>query len=376
MRLQVGIRVFVFMAICVTTSLGWSPRVRAGVFDPTASYTLHFFSDVDGLDVITQYGGTSVSLDAGWTLTFQWGHDIVIFPAIDAPPGSQEAVDAITTASRPIANNSDPYEDFVKIRNEVSTSVGFGGYDISYYVSTESDYFAQMASASYNRDLMNDNLNLSAGFSYSWDAIEPLADQDTQGVADYRRTLHWNVVATHITTPTTVFRLGVEANTVTGLQHDPYRNVYVAGTNVPEQHPDDRFRRDLFVRVSQYITNRSSIKVDYRFYDDDWGVTSHTVGGKLSQYITDNVAVRYRYRYYTQLPAMFFQEDYTTAGGINGFQTGDYRLGEYGAHLFGGQILWIPDFFQRTQVVFTYERYFNSNNFTADIFETGLKVTF
>jgi hypothetical protein len=364
------------MAICVTTSLGWSPRVRAGVFDPTASYTLHFFSDVDGLDVITQYGGTSVSLDAGWTLTFQWGHDIVIFPAIDAPPGSQEAVDAITTASRPIANNSDPYEDFVKIRNEVSTSVGFGGYDISYYVSTESDYFAQMASASYNRDLMNDNLNLSAGFSYSWDAIEPLADQDTQGVADYRRTLHWNVVATHITTPTTVFRLGVEANTVTGLQHDPYRNVYVAGTNVPEQHPDDRFRRDLFVRVSQYITNRSSIKVDYRFYDDDWGVTSHTVGGKLSQYITDNVAVRYRYRYYTQLPAMFFQEDYTTAGGINGFQTGDYRLGEYGAHLFGGQILWIPDFFQRTQVVFTYERYFNSNNFTADIFETGLKVTF
>ena len=50
----------------------------------------------------------------------------------------------------------------------------------------------------------------------------------------------------------------------------------------------------MFARVSQYINNRSSVKVDYRYYTDNWGIDSHTIGSNLSQYITDDVVVRYR----------------------------------------------------------------------------------
>ena len=39
-------------------------------------------------------------------LTLHWNNERVRVPAIAAPPGSQEAVDAITTASRPISNNA------------------------------------------------------------------------------------------------------------------------------------------------------------------------------------------------------------------------------------------------------------------------------
>jgi hypothetical protein len=197
------------------------------------------------------------------------------------------------------------------------------------------------------------------------------------------RTLHGNIVATQILTPTTTFRIGGEFNRVRGLQHDPYRNVYVAGTNVPELHTKARNRWDMFMRVSQYITNRSSIKLDYRYYSDDWGVSSHAIGGKLSQYITEEFIVRYRYRYYSQDPAYFFLNDYVLAGGVGGLQTADYRLGDYRGHLFGGRVSWHPHglarrfhFLKQVQLTVSYEHYFNSNNFSANIYETGLRVTF
>ena len=359
------------------------PAAHAGVDGQSVSYIFHHFSDVDGVNVSTHYANTGLKLDNGASLSFRWAHDVVVLPGIEAAPGSQDAVDAITTASRPIAGNSNPFEDFVKVRDEFAGSGSYGGFQSSYYASKESDYFAQMVSAGYNHSFLRDNLNLSVGASYSWDAIDPLEDSDTAGIPDHRKTWHGNVVATQILTPTTVVRIGAEYNRVRGLQHDPYRNVYVAGANAPEAHPGHRERRDVFFGVTQYINNRSSIKFDYRYYTDDWGVSSNTYGGKLSQYVTDEVVIRYRYRYYTQVPAYFFLDDYTSPGGVQGFQTNDYRLGNYGAHLFGGRILWTPNrllgkwrFPERAQLIFGYERYFNSNNFTANIIETGLRISF
>jgi len=347
-----------------------------------AAYTLHYFSDVDGVQVFSHYANAGASISRA-IFDLQWGHDVVVFPAVDAPPGSQEAVDAITTASRPISGTTDPYEDFVKTRDEVTGTLSYKGARASYYVSTESDYYAQMVSFNYSQDLLSDNLNLSAGVSYGWDDIKPLEDDDSATGADFRNTLHANFIATQILTPITVVRLGGEFNRVEGLQHDPYRNVYVAGGNVPELHPRDRERWDVFLGLSQYINNRSSVKVDYRYYTDDWEVSSHTIGGKLSQRVGEEFVVRYRYRYYTQAPAYFFRADYTQPGGVSGFQTGDYRLGDFGAHLFGGQLLWFPygalghiDFLRGAHISFSYEHYFNSNNFSANIFETGLQLTF
>lgn len=357
--------------------------VGAGIDDPTASYTFNHYSDVNGVTVHGHYVTTTMRLFHDLGLSMQWVHDRVVYPAIDAPPGSQEAVDAITTASRPISSTADPYEDYVKSRNSLETTVSYHGYSAGYYVSVESDYFAQMVTTGYNHGFLGDNLNLSTGASYSWDSIEPLEDTDTQGVPDYRRTLHLNVIATQVVTPTTTLRLGAEFNRVEGLQHNPYRNVYVAGANVPEQHPNERQRRDLFLGVNQYINNRSSLNLDYRYYTDDWGVGSHTLGLKLNQYVTRDLIFRYRYRYYTQLGSGFYRDEYTQPGGVGGFMTGDYRLGDFGAHLFGGRVLWHTGRLLESlgvsapaQLMFSYERYFNSNNFSANVVETGLLIAF
>ncbi len=355
----------------------------AGIEHQLASYTFHFFSDVDRVSVSSHYLRYDLQMDNSLEGVVQLNHETVVVPAVDAPVGSPEAVDAITTASRPISSLQDAFTDFVKVRNEIQGNLDYKHAQAGYYVSNESDYYAQMVWTNYNRDFFDKNLNLAVGLNYAWDRIHPLSDEDTAGIAGERNTFYWSFVATQVLTPTTVLRAGIERSSVEGLQHNPYRNVYAGGTKVAERHPSERGRDDYFVDLSQYLKNRSSLKVDYRYYSDDWGVRSHTAGAKLTQYVTDKFIVRYRYRFYDQQAAYFYRDEYTNVSGIDGYLTGDYRLGSFTAHLFGGKVFWNLDrllarfdFVDHLDLTLGYERYFNSNNFTANIFETGLEMSF
>jgi len=352
--------------------------------EQNAGFIFQYFADADDIHVYSNHANYTLDLTGPWSWNSKFNHEMVVVPALTAPAGSQESVDAITTASRPIRDNNDAYRDFAKHRNEFQTALTRDNVMAGYYVSSENDYFAQQVKANADWDFLDQNLNLSTGASFGWDSITPLEDADAAtSIQDFRHTTHFNVVATQVLSRTTVARVGLEMNVVNGLQHNPYRNVYVDGGNVAERHPDQRLRRDAFLKVNQYFGNRSSLKLDYKIYGDDWGIFSHTVGTRLAQYVTPDFVVRYRYRFYTQSAADFFRDEYLVAGGIDGYQTGDYRMGEFAAHLFGTRVDWgLASLFGhdrmwgRLKLSLGYERYFNSNNFSANIFESGLSLAF
>jgi len=368
------------MGLCCAASATGAAAMPAWD-EMSAGTVLRTFTDSDHVAVRSYIGNYALALSNDWALDLEYNNERVVIPAVSAPVGSQDAVDAITTASRPISGNA--YQDFVKTRNEVQTGVRRGGAKLGYYLSTESDYLGQQLSATWDRDYMDQRFNLSLRSSYGWDAIEPLADDDTQSGRDSKTTMHWGAVATQVLSPTTMVRWGLEYNRVHGLQHNPYRNVYAGGTNVPERHPDHRARSDAFLRVHQYLSNRSSVKLGYRFYTDSWGVHSHEVDTRLSQYVTHGAFLRWQYRWYTQTSAEFWSDDYVTTGGIDGYLTGDYRLGPLASHLFGmGVDIDLNAFaadspvLSRMAVRMNYERYFNSNNYSAGFFTTGLDYRF
>jgi hypothetical protein len=349
--------------------------------DQNLGSMFRWFSDSDQVAVRAFLGDYTVALRNDFGLDLHWNHERVLIPAIDEPVGSPEAVDAITTASRPISGNA--YSDFLKVRNEFQGALSRGGAALDYYYSHEVDYLAQQVGVRYSRPLMEARLTVAAGTSYGWDEIAPVADDDTQTPSDTKTTLHWNAVATQVVTPTTMVRLGVEFNAVNGLQHNPYRNVYAGGTYVPERHPDQRDRRDAFVRLHQYLPNRSSLKLHYRLYDDTWGIGSHEADAKLSQYLTHGVFARYEYRWYTQGAADFYRDEYTDVQGVGGYRTSDYRMGELSSHLFGFALdfdldRWAADHpaLGRLGTWVSYQRYFNSNNYSANILEAGVGFRF
>ena len=350
--------------------------------EPQVAGTLvRWFTDSDNVSVRSLSGDWAWPLARNSGLTFHYNNERVLIPAVSAPPGTQEAVDAITTASRPISGNA--FEDFVKQRNEVEGEYSRGPAAVTYYVSSESDYLAQQLGGRWNRDFRQQNANLSLGSSWGWDAIAPARDDDTNTGDARKTTLHWNAVMTEVVSPSLLLRYGVEYNLVNGLQHNPYRNVYAGGTNVPERHPDTRQRRDAFVRVNQALPNRSSVKLSYRLYNDDWGVTSHEVGTRLSQYVTRGLSARWEYRWYTQTAAEFFRDSYASVSGVGGYLSGDYRLGELSSHLFGAALradleAFAPTrtFVRRMTLWVDLERYFNSNNYSANVVETGVDFRF
>lgn len=349
--------------------------------EPTLGTMLRIFTDSDRVGVRSMTSDVDVPVPGNSNLAIHFNNERVTIPGVAAPAGTQEAVDAITTASRPISGNA--YDDFVKVRNEVTTTFTHGPGSLEYYVSTESDYLAQQVGGKWNRDLRQQTLNLSVGSSYGWDRIDPLADDDTDTGARSRTTWHGNVVGTGVLGPSTLLRVGAEINLVHGLQHNPYRNVYAGGTNVSERHPDERTRRDAFVRVHQYFAQRSSLKLAYRFYNDDWGIDSHEIESRLSQYVTSGLSTRYVYRWYTQTAADFYRDEYATSSGIDGYRSGDYRMDDLSSHLFGVALhadldaLAVPSpWMRRFALWLSYERYFNRNNYSANILETGLDFRF
>lgn len=368
---------WIMTALAAGTAMSWTPRCDAmtTLSDQTTELLMQLFVDSDHVGVRSAIAHYELTLEGNTSLSLHWNNERVTIPAISAPPGTQEAVDAITTASRPIAGNA--FQDFAKVRNEVQGDLKRGPASLGYYLSNETDYVGQQVIAGYNRDFHDAQLNLSFGSSFGWDAIDPVADDDTQTAADHKTTLHWNAVATRVLTPTTLVRLGLEYNLVSGLQHNPYRNVYAGGTRVPERHPDHRQRRDAFLKLHQYFHNRSSLKFNYRFYDDDWGIDSHELGSTLSQYVTHGVFASYEYRYYTQTAADFYRDEYATVGGVDGYLSGDYRMAVLSSHLFGVSLdVDLRDLAMDAPVLgrmglrFNYERYFNSNNYSANILTT------
>jgi hypothetical protein len=347
-----------------------------------ATYLFRYFADADHVHVTSHFGFYDVTMANDWKLRLRYNHERVTVPAVSAPAGSQEAVDAITSASRPISG-ADAYEDFTKVRNEVRASFDRGPARVGYYVSTETDYFAQQVDGEWTQSLSQENTYISGSASFGWDRITPLEDADTAAPEDRRDTIHGSLVLTQLLSPKTVLRLGGELERVAGHQHNPYRNVYAGGGPVPERHPAERNRRDLFARLNRYFTNRSSVQLDYRYYTDDWGVESQTIGAKLNQYVGSHVIARYRYRYYDQGAADFYRSEYASATGVGGFRTGDYRLRPIQAHLFGGlldiglvAIEPLPSWLDQSRLTLSYERYFNDVNFSANVFETGLSIDF
>lgn len=379
MRRGIGIGAALVAACASAPPVGAVPTMLE---DQKADSWFQYFYGSDDVSVRSLIQNLSLGLPKASTLNFAWNNEHVVIPAIDAPAGSQEAIDAITTASRPITGNG-AYSEFDKTRNEFTGEVARGRSALNYYLSVEPDYVGQQIGVRHNKDFDQQLLNVAMGASYGWDTIEPLADDDTNTGASSKTTVHVNAAATRVVTPTVMVRVGAEVNVVTGLQHNPYRNVYAGGTSVPESHPSDRMRRDVYVQAHKYMKNRSSVKLSYRLYNDDWGILSHEGGAKLDQYITRGLYASWNYRYYTQSAADFYRTEYASTSGVNGYLTGDYRMSPLSSSLFGfglnvdlAGLAFENAALSRMGLRFDYERYFNSLNYSANFLTTKLVYSF
>ena len=87
-------------------------------------------------------------------------------------------------------------------------------------------------------------------------------------------------------------------------------------------------------RLNYYLNETFVLRTYYRYYFDDWGISSHTASVELPIKITDMFTLYPSYRFYNQTAADYFAP-YETHLSTEEFYTSDYDLSKYDANQFG-----------------------------------------
>lgn len=154
--------------------------------------------------------------------------------------------------------------------------------------------------------------------------------------------------------------LYVDFITQNGLLSTPFQRVYFGDidnffidefqlADDVERLPDSRFKIPIGGRINYYVSDLLVFRMYYRFYWDDWGITSHTANLEVPLKLSDKFTLYPSYRYYTQTSADYFYQKEIALSTFE-FYTSDYDLSNYNAHQYGMGIQY-KDIFTKAQIL-------------------------
>jgi hypothetical protein len=230
--------------------------------------------------------------------------------------------------------------------------------------STEHDYVSMGASATYMKDFNNRNTTLSTGLAFNNDTIKPeggipieLSPMRSAGTGtnrasgdDTKTLTDFIIGVTQVIDRKTLVEFNYSLGMTDGYMNDPYKIVSVIDpvtglpatggffdttttSNLPyvyEKRPDSRQRNSLFFRGAHHF-DEDVLHLSYRYYWDDWDITSHTLDLKYRYQLAGSYLMPH-FRYYMQDAASFYVHDLklgTDVDAASGAVTSEYASHDY-----------------------------------------------
>ncbi len=130
-----------------------------------------------------------------------------------------------------------------------------------------------------------------------------------------------------------------------GLLSTPFQRVYfadVADSYIEdfqladdiERLPDNRFKIAVGARLNYYLNEIVVLRGFYRYYTDDWGITSQTASLEVPIKLGSKFTLYPSYRYYNQTAADYFAP-YESHVSTETYYTSDYDLSKFNANQYG-----------------------------------------
>lgn len=344
------------------------------------SYTTYYFNDSGSNSVITTSFSLAKQIIRSTAILLDIELDKVSIPPVDGSSG----------ATRPSRQKDETFE---KNRGQIILGVeqymGSGAtIALNAYRSQELDYLSNAVIATYSQDLFQNNTTVTFRAQYNDDKVGELLEDGSLINRD-KTTYTGSANLTQVLSSSTVLNLSYDYMQMEGYLSDPYRRVVIFEPNnafetLPENHPDKRLRQSATGRISQYIEPfKASLIGSYRYYFDDWDVTSHTTEFRFNKYVFDDLILGFNYRYYTQSSAGFYTERYEQSSQPElQLRTADYKLKPFQSNTFGFNIrllfrsfaadnpTW--DFLSGSSFEIMYLRYNNDLDFSANIFQGSI----
>jgi len=128
----------------------------------------------------------------------------------------------------------------------------------------------------------------------------------------------------------------------TGYLSLPFHRVYFTDASVHQENlPGSRFKIPLGFRANYFLGDQFIIKTYYRFYTDDWGLTSHTASVEVPIKITPFLSVSPFYRFYQQSAIKYFAP-YQQHSNQDKYYTSNYDYSKFTSNYFGAGIRFAP----------------------------------
>ncbi|WP_203532553.1 DUF3570 domain-containing protein [Draconibacterium halophilum] len=175
-----------------------------------------------------------------------------------------------------------------------------------------------------------------------------------------------------------------------GLLSTPYHRIYFADkedsfyenfhlADDVERLPDSRFKIALGGRLNYFVNHRITLRTYYRYYTDDWGITSHTASIEIPVKVTDKFTIYPSYRFYNQTAADYFAP-YNAHLSTEEFYTSDYDLSEFSANNYGFGVSYTDVFTQShiwklglKSIDLKFHKYDRDSEFSASMVSLGVK---
>lgn len=227
----------------------------------------------------------------------------------------QYYVDSVSAASVDVLATASKYTEE---RTEYTAGVDYL-YDkailsLGYTNSSENDYEANTLYLSVNQEFFGGLTTLKMGYAQGWDEVGMTGNDGFEEDADRR---NYQLGISQVLTKNSLLGLDLEAVTDEGFLQNPYRqNRYLDPADPssflyqPERYPQTRTSLAVAGRALYYLPYRASLRGEYRFFNDSWGIQAHTVEMAYVHPLGPRWVVEGRVRYYTQDQADFYSDLY------------------------------------------------------------------
>ena len=142
----------------------------------------------------------------------------------------------------------------------------------------------------------------------------------------------------------TILQLNYEFGRSQGYTASPYRFVGIATSDglcgtpnanyfcLREQTPGIRMRHAIAAGLRRALSDAFSLGGRYRFYLDDWELTSHTAELDVAWLAGENTDLRLRYRFYLQSGAAAYHPRYASVTSLGRYFTHDKELSPFSSY--------------------------------------------
>jgi len=206
----------------------------------------------------------------------------------------------------------------------------------------------------YSKQSQNNNRELKIQGSFTLDKwalyypISKLYPVELKGHGDLVNTdkrYSYNVSLAYkqIVTKRLQIQVATEMIYQTGLLSTPFHRVYFQGQDVAklEKLPSHRMRIPFTFRVNYYAMDHLIVRSLYRYYIDDFGITSHTFNIELPVKLTNFFSLYPFYNFHTQTASTYFQPYHEHS--VNElYYTSDYDLSQLNSYEIGGGFYYAP----------------------------------